>query len=56
VYAGGIYRFRTRAENSIGFSYYSEEIKIALARKPEKPVAPIFDTTSSSRFQNVIVW
>lgn len=56
VFAGGIYRIKTRSVNSIDFSQFSEELIVALARKPDTPLAPTFDTVKSNRFQNVIVW
>lgn len=56
IIAGGLYRIKTVAENSIGLSYFSEELIVALARKPEKPIAPTFDSVKSNRFQNVLVW
>ncbi len=56
VYAGGIYRIKTRSFNSIDNSLFSEELIVALARKPDTPLAPTFDTVRSNRFQNVIVW
>lgn len=56
IIAGGLYRIKTVAENAIGLSYFSEELIVALARKPEKPIAPTFDSVKSNRFQNVLVW
>jgi hypothetical protein len=56
VAAGGLYRIKTVATNSIGDSLSSEELIVALARKPNQPPAPTFDTIESNRFQNVLVW
>ncbi len=44
VFAGGIYRIKTRSVNSIDYSQFSEELIVALARKPDTPLAPTFDT------------
>ena len=56
VFKGGIYRFKTTAENSIGESGFSNEMIAALAALPETPVAPTFDSILSSRFRNVLNW
>ena len=56
VSAGGKYRIKTVAENSISYSLDSEELIVALAGKPDTPDAPTFNTQESNRFQNVIEW
>ena len=56
VDAGGRYRIKTAAENSIGFSLDSEELIVALAAKSNTPDAPTFNTQESNRFQNVAEW
>ena len=56
VEVGGLYRIKTKSENSIDLSLFSEELIVALARKPETPDAPSFDTIESNRFQNALVW
>lgn len=56
VTVGGLYRIKTTAENSISVSKDSEELIVALGRKPETPTAPTFNTVESNRFQNVLVW
>jgi hypothetical protein len=56
VFKGGLYRFKTKASNSIGSSAFSNELAAALAALPETPNAPTFDLELSNRFQNVLKW
>lgn len=56
LYAGGKYRIKTTATNSIGTSDDSEELIVGLGQKPNKPDAPTFDFVRSNRNQNVLIW
>ena len=48
---GGFYRIKTRAFNSIDFSLFSEELIVALARRPSTPSQPTFGQ-NSNRFEH----
>lgn len=55
ITVGGIYRLKTKASNSIDISEDSEELVVALARRPTQPAKVTF-SQESNRVQNVIEW
>ena len=52
---GGMYLLRSIAINGAGSSEPSEELAVALARLPNKPLAPTF-STRSTRNSHIIEW
>jgi hypothetical protein len=52
---GGIYLLRSLAINDVGSSDPSEELAVALARLPNKPLAPTF-SSQSTRNSHIIEW
>jgi hypothetical protein len=51
-----IYRFRTRAQNALGFSDYSEVLSVAMADLPDQANTPTKITALSSNTSLAITW
>ena len=53
---GNMYTLKYVAENSVGLSQDSSLLYVSLARKPNKPAPPTFDSKRSTRTQIVLQW
>jgi hypothetical protein len=56
VVSGNIYTIKYLAENAVGKSLDSELLYVALARKPDTPSPPTFDSARSNKTQIVLRW
>ena len=53
---GDIYRFIFRSENAIGYSSFSDSIRIALGPLPSQPTAPFRSITGNSATSIGVEW
>lgn len=54
--SGSLYRFRYRAYNSLGWSDYSDILRVGLGPIPSTPAAPSRATTGSSATSIAVTW
>ena len=54
--AGNYYRYRYRAKNSLGYSEYSDTLRVGLGPFPSKPSTPVRDVDGNSATSIGVAW
>ena len=54
--AGNYYRFRYRAKNSLGYSEYSDTLRVGLGPLPQKPSVPTRSTDGNTSTSIGVTW
>jgi len=54
--SGSTYTFKTRSKNLLGYSDFSQEVRIAVASPPAKPITPVKIYAESGKTSITVDW